>query len=151
LEAVWVGIIGPPIIFFVYHLITKQYGRDKLVAFVFACIGGLFIVGAGSQIVGEFRANNDPKSIRTLVGPLWHSGRTVQSSSEIRIAEKSFFADGLYYSTRESQQAYFPVPEYISKTGIQPRSMAAVTYSDRFKFLNGRPFVMRLYMCEQRG
>jgi hypothetical protein len=131
----------------VYYGITKQYGKDKLVFFLLACVGGLFFLVSVHQIVGVIMAKINPNDVRTDFGPLWKSDRTVQSSSSIKIAEKTFFVDGLQLTRNESQKAYFRVPGHMSEGLNQTGGMAAVTYSDRFKSLDGRPFVIRFYRC----
>jgi hypothetical protein len=147
LEAVMVGMIGSFVAFFVYYGITKQYGKDKLVFSIFTCLGGLFVLSTATQIVGAIKAKKDTNNITTVVGPLSLSDRTVQGSTSIKIAEKSFFADGLQLTVNESKRTYFRVPEQTLQALNRPGEMAAVTYSDQFKSLDGRPFVMRLYRC----
>lgn len=147
LEALLVGMIGSFVALCVYYGITKQYGKDKLVLSVCACIGGLFVLSTATQIVGAINAKNNPNTFRTVVGPLSLSDRTVQSSAGIKIAEKSFFADGLQLTANEAKRTYFTVPEQMLQALNRPGEMAAVTYSDHFKSLDGRPFVMRFYRC----
>jgi hypothetical protein len=147
LEAVVVGLMGPFLVFLVYSGITKQYGKDKLVFFLFACAGGLFLFGSVHQIFGVTMAKINPNEIRTVFGPLSQSGSDVQGSSSIKISEKSFFVDGLNLTVNESKRSYFRVPGHMSEGLNQTGGMAAVTYSDRFKSLDGRPFVIRFYRC----
>jgi hypothetical protein len=142
-----VGMIGSFVAFLVYYGITKQYGKDKLVFSIFTCLGGLFVLSTATQIVGAIKAKKDTNNITTVVGPLSLSDRTVQGSTSIKIAEKSFFADGLQLTVNESKRTYFRVPEQTLQALNRPGEMAAVTYSDQFKSLDGRPFVMRLYRC----
>ena len=147
LEAVLVGMIGSFVAFCVYYGITKQYGKDKLVFSMFACFGGLFVLSAATQIVGAINAKINPNTFRTVVGPLSLSNLTVQGSDSIKIADKSFFADGLQLTTNEAKRTYFTVPEQMLQAPNRPGEMAAVTYSDHLKSLDGRPFVMRFYRC----